>query len=45
MGMPGFEQILIAVNDAWQNRRDNLTKQADEPHRSYLQVGIEEHGD
>ena len=22
MGMPGFEQVLAAVNDAWQNRRE-----------------------
>ena len=43
MGMPGFEQILIAVNDAWQNRRDNVTKQADDL-TGYLQT-IEEHGD
>src|SRR6267142_1377065 len=43
MGMPGFEQILIAVNDAWRNRCDGLMKQAEEL-TGYLQT-IEEHGD
>src|SRR4051812_36850847 len=42
MGMPGFEQVLIAVNDAWQNRREMVVKQADEL-TGYLQT-IEEHG-
>jgi uncharacterized protein YyaL (SSP411 family) len=36
MGMPGFEQILVAVNDAWTNRRDGVLRQADEL-TSYLQ--------
>src|SRR3954471_1290340 len=36
MGMPGFEQILVAVNDAWRNRRDGVLRQADEL-TSYLQ--------
>ena len=30
MGMPGFEQVLIAVVDAWRNRREIALKQADE---------------
>jgi uncharacterized protein YyaL (SSP411 family) len=30
MGMPGFEQILVAVNDAWKNRREGLLNQAEE---------------
>jgi uncharacterized protein YyaL (SSP411 family) len=30
MGMPGFEQILVAVNDAWRNRKPGVLKQADE---------------
>jgi uncharacterized protein YyaL (SSP411 family) len=30
MGMPGFEQVLIAVHDAWQNRREAAVKQAEE---------------
>jgi uncharacterized protein YyaL (SSP411 family) len=30
MGMPGFEQVLAAVNDAWQNRREQVLQQADE---------------
>ena len=43
MGMPGFEQVLVAVNDAWRNRREGVTKQADEL-TGYLQ-SIEQHGD
>lgn len=43
MGMPGFEQILVAVNDAWQNRREGVLKQANEL-TGYLQ-SVEEHGD
>jgi uncharacterized protein YyaL (SSP411 family) len=30
MGMPGFEQVIVAVNDAWRNRREGALKQADE---------------
>jgi uncharacterized protein YyaL (SSP411 family) len=30
MGMPGFEQVLVAVNDAWRNRREAAVKQAEE---------------
>jgi uncharacterized protein len=30
MGMPGFEQVLIAVNDAWRNRREGVLQQAEE---------------
>ncbi|MBW8883199.1 MAG: thioredoxin domain-containing protein, partial [Planctomycetia bacterium] len=37
MGMPGFEQILVAVNDAWRNRRDGVLRQADEL-TGYLQT-------
>jgi uncharacterized protein len=43
MGMPGFEQILAAVVDAWKNRREMALKQADEL-TGYLQ-NIEEQGD
>ncbi len=28
-GMPGFDQVLVAVNDAWQNRREQAVQQAD----------------
>jgi len=28
LGMPGFDQVLAAVIDAWQNRRPQLTEQA-----------------
>ncbi len=30
MGMPGFGQILAAVDDAWQNRREAAEQQADQ---------------
>jgi len=30
MGMPGFDQVLEAVTDAWQNRRDKALEQAAE---------------
>lgn len=43
MGMPGFEQVLVAVNDAWRNRREGVLKQAEEL-TGYLQ-NIEERGD
>ena len=29
-GMPGFDQVLAAVNDAWQNRRDQALETADQ---------------
>jgi len=28
MGMPGFDQVIVAVADAWQNRRDQADDQA-----------------
>jgi uncharacterized protein YyaL (SSP411 family) len=37
MGMPGFEQVLVAVNDAWRNRREGLLRQAEEL-MGYLQT-------
>src|SRR5437773_3747078 len=43
MGMPGFDQILIAVNDACRNRKDGVLKQAQQL-TGYLQM-IEEHTD
>ena len=30
MGMPGFDQILTAVDDAWQNRREAAEQQAEQ---------------
>lgn len=42
MGMPGFEQVLVAVDDAWRNRREAALKQADEM-TGYLKSI--EHGD
>jgi uncharacterized protein len=29
MGMPGFDQVLSAVADAWQNRREQVVEQGD----------------
>jgi uncharacterized protein YyaL (SSP411 family) len=29
MGMPGFDQVLTAVADAWKNRRDEILQSAD----------------
>jgi len=37
MGMPGFDQVLAAVEDAWQHRREMVFKQAEEL-TSYLQA-------
>src|SRR5689334_14514131 len=37
MGMPGFDQVLAAVQDAWQHRREMVFKQADEL-TAYLQA-------
>jgi len=28
-GMPGFDQVLVAVADAWKNRREQVSEQAD----------------
>jgi uncharacterized protein len=30
MGMPGFDQVLLAVADAWKNRREQAIEHADE---------------
>ena len=40
MGMPGFEQVLIAVNDAWTNRREAAVKQADELTEHLQETGV-----
>src|SRR5262245_40117679 len=42
MGMPGFERILQAVIDAWQNRRGAAVAQADELTRHLQAIGREE---
>ena len=42
MGMPGFERILHAVIDAWQNRREAAVAQAEELTRHLQAVGREE---
>src|SRR5205085_11522271 len=44
MGMPGFEQVLVAVVDAWRNRREAALQQASEM-TGYLQTIEEQTGD
>ena len=39
MGMPGFGQVIAAVDDAWQNRRDQAIAQAGELTSQLQQVG------
>ena len=39
-GMPGFDQVLLAVADAWTNRREELLQQAGKLTR-FLRQGIE----
>ena len=41
MGMPGFEQVLVAVNDAWRNRREMAERQAEELTGHLQSVGEE----
>ena len=42
MGMPGFDQVLDAVLDAWKNRRDSLTEQAEQLTEHLRQSGSAE---
>ena len=39
MGMPGFAQVIVGVEDAWLNRREQAIEQADELTRHLQQVG------
>jgi uncharacterized protein YyaL (SSP411 family) len=39
MGMPGFGQVIAAVDDAWLNRREQAIEQAGELTRHLQQVG------
>ena len=41
-GMPGFPQVIAAVDDAWQNRREEAVQQAAELTRRLQQVGRSE---
>src|SRR6185295_19568380 len=43
-GMPGFDQVLSAVVDAWQNRREAAVAQAAEMTAHLQSVGEEERG-
>ncbi len=38
-GMPGFEQVLAAVTDAWRHRREHAVAQAGEMTRHLQQIG------
>ncbi len=40
MGMPGFDQVLSAVLDAWQNRRDQAISQAEQLTERIAAVGL-----
>ena len=42
MGMPGFAQVIAAVDDAWQNRREQAIAQAGELTSHLRQVGATE---
>src|SRR5687768_6534843 len=42
MGMPGFERVLEAVIDAWQNRRDAALSQAEQLTEHLQSIGREE---
>ncbi|MDA1051122.1 MAG: thioredoxin domain-containing protein [Planctomycetota bacterium] len=39
MGMPGFDQVIAAVDDAWRNRREQAIEQAGELTRHLQQIG------
>ena len=39
-GMPGFDQIIAAVHDAWTNRRDQAIEQAQELTNQLQQAGL-----
>ncbi|MEX2027520.1 MAG: thioredoxin domain-containing protein, partial [Pirellulaceae bacterium] len=44
LGMPGFERVLAAVIDAWQNRRDAALSQAEQLIEHLQSIGREEGG-
>jgi uncharacterized protein len=44
MGMPGFERVLEAVIDAWQNRREAALSQAEQLTEHLQSIGREEGG-
>ena len=41
MNMPGFDQVIRAVDDAWQNRRDQAVQQAADLTQHLQQLGSE----
>jgi uncharacterized protein YyaL (SSP411 family) len=44
-GMPGFDQVLAAVIDAWQHRRTMATRQAESLTERIAAVGLHDHGE
>lgn len=40
MNMPGFDQVLHAVLDAWQNRREQVDQQAQQMQARLQQIGL-----
>jgi uncharacterized protein YyaL (SSP411 family) len=40
MGMPGFDQVLSAVLDAWRNRREQVDQQAGQMQSRLQQIGL-----
>ena len=45
MGMPGFDQVLHAVSDAWQNRREAAVEQAAQLTSHLQNIGEDEGGE
>ena len=45
MNMPGFDQVIRAVDDAWKNRRDQALQQAGELTERLQQLGAESSSD
>ena len=41
-GMPGFDQVIVAVSDAWQNRREQALEQAGKITEHLAQLGTSE---
>jgi uncharacterized protein YyaL (SSP411 family) len=44
-GMPGFDQVLAAVIDAWKNRRDHALSAADQLTAELQNVSVADHGE
>src|SRR4026209_33025 len=44
-GMPGFDQILVAVTDAWKNRREEALNAADQLTTELQTIGVAGNGE